>query len=197
MKTLKLLEQIILNSTKNSAHPLKSGKEEDFFITTDLNLAKKLEKEHYFFCYVFKDKDTEDYLKIGQATKTLRIEDHDGIYPSRGYRSSTLSLSMLMDSQIHERLLKDGVKIDCYKQVFQNDDVKTRTQADNLYLKICSEKFINGKTFKEWVCEHCERYIICVKPIPGIQNKIVQNMIEGNLQYNLNPKYEGHSAHRK
>lgn len=192
MTDLDLYKKIIYYSTKHSYHTMLYGF--DYSITQDLTEAKKLQKQGYVFCYIFKDKQTGEYLKVGQATGVSRIEDHDGIYPGRKYKASTLSLSMMLDEDMFVRLFKDGVNTSVYKEIWHEQMAKTRIKTDQIYLEICKNSKKN-KTFKEWIAEHCERYIVCIKPIPGIQNKIVQNMMEGILQYNLNPKYEGHSAH--
>ena len=50
---------------------------------------------------------------------------------------------------------------------------------------------LNESNVGDWIKKHCDRYDVWINSSRFSNPKIVLNFVEGLLQYNLNPRYEG------
>lgn len=50
---------------------------------------------------------------------------------------------------------------------------------------------LNESNVGDWIKKHCDRYDVWIDSSRFSNPKIVLNFVEGLLQYNLNPRYEG------
>lgn len=54
-----------------------------------------------------------------------------------------------------------------------------------------SKHSLDKSTIGDWIKKHCDRYDVWIDSTRFSNPKIVLNFVEGLLQYNLNPRYEG------
>lgn len=54
-----------------------------------------------------------------------------------------------------------------------------------------SKHSLDKSTIGDWIKKHCDRYDVWIDSSRFSNPKIVLNFVEGLLQYNLNPRYEG------
>lgn len=57
--------------------------------------------------------------------------------------------------------------------------------------KMVKDYSLDKSNVRDWIKNHCDRYDVWIDSTRFSNPTIVLNFVEGLLQYNLNPRYEG------
>lgn len=82
-------------------------------------------------------------------------------------------------------------KYDHYKTDKGSTLARSLINDPDMVSKHSLDKLTIGLTIGDWIKKHCDRYDVWIDSSRFSNPKIVLNFVEGLLQYNLNPRYEG------
>ena len=140
------------------------------------------------------------------AGKQFHLSDNSGKplfeikhQPKEGNHSLSLEdgymavYTFVLSDDSGDKWLKVGQVSKNSNQRYKYDHYKTdkgSTLARSL-INDPENRSLNESNVGDWIKKHCDRYDVWIDSSRFSNPKIVLNFVEGLLQYNLNPRYEG------